>query len=115
MTDQEWIDRRAKEITPCEVTKNRRLRQKDFLTNSKNYWIRGSGAWLSNDYHLIPNIGLAVGRYPNHKARLYWIYGLKQTTIRVSVCFLKIKREWTFTYVRLHPKMIAGIADGGAL
>jgi hypothetical protein len=33
----------------------------------------------------------------------------------VSVCFLKIKREWTFTYVRLHPKMIAGIADGGAL
>jgi hypothetical protein len=115
MTTKQWIDRRAKDLQPSEIEEQKRLRVQDFAANSRNYWIRGSGARFRNEYSLIPNIGLAVGRSCNYKARLYGVYGLKQTTIRVSVCFLKIDREWTFTYARLHPKMIADIADGVAL
>jgi hypothetical protein len=114
MTDQEWLDRRAKEINPDEIAEKKRLLRKDFIDNAKYYCTRGKSKWISNDYHLIPNIGLSVGTYCNYNARLYYMYGLQELIIKISLCFLKFKQEWSFKISKLHPDMRKSIGDGGA-
>ena len=115
MTDQEWLEKRAKEIDPCEIAEKKRQLREDFIANAKYYWIRGKSKWIGNDYHLIPNIGLSIGTGPNYNARLYDMYGLQELIIKISLCFLKFKQEWSFKISKLHPDMRKSIGDGGAL
>ena len=115
MTDEEWIEKRAKEINPDEIAEKKRMLRKDFIANAKYYWIRGKSKWIGNDYHLIPNIGLSIGTGANYKARLYEMYGLEEVTIKILICFLKFKQEWSFTYGKQHPEVMKIIRKYGML
>ena len=115
MTDQEWIDRRAKEINPDEIAEKKRKLREDFIANAKYYWTRGKTKWYCTEYNLIPNIGVSVGERCNYKAQLYEMYGLREFTIKIYLCFLRFKQEWSFTRSKLHPDMRKSIGDGGAL
>jgi hypothetical protein len=115
MTDQEWLDRRAKEIDPCEIAEKKRKLRESFIANAKYRWVRGKTKWICSEYYIIPQIGLSVDRKPNYNASLYEMYGLSEFSIGFSFCFLRFKQEWSFTYSKMHPEMNNSIGDGGAL
>ena len=103
MTDEEWIERRAKEIDPFGIVEKRRQLRESFIANAKYCWMRGKTKWICSEYHLIPKIGISVDRKPNYNASLYEAYGLSEFSINFSFCFLRFNQEWSFTYSKLHP------------